>query len=127
MRNITLDMQPINPERADEDLKALLGKVYRGLSTYQDITVHVDDEAQQTDETKLDIDALVSDYFRSHDPAVESQAEQARRDTVTAKERLKELDIDVLKAQVGKGDPNALLAQILVILKDIQKSLNAHE
>lgn len=125
MRNIVLDKQPLNAERADEELRGLLGKFYNGMTVWKDITVHVIDEAKlEEGEVKPDIDQIVSDYFQAHDPAGESQAEGERKAAETARENLKALDIDSLKAEVGKGDADAVLLQILDILKDLQVTLN---
>lgn len=125
MRNIELAGQPLNFDKADEDLRGLLGKFYNGMTVWKDITVHVIDEAKLEDgEVKPDIDRIVSDYFRSHDPAGESKAEEARKSAEAARENLKALDVDALKAEVGKGDADAVLLQILDILKDLQVTLN---
>lgn len=119
MQDMTLPRQPINPEKADEDLRALIGDEYLGMSTHQDvIVVHLSDQAG--DAAK----ASVLAYFEQHDPTAKSAAEQTREDKAEAWGRWKSADLDAIEETIKGGSTKAALLDILALLKDLKTGLS---
>lgn len=114
--DLTLELQPINMDVADAELRELLGETFLGLSVYKDITVHLKEDVSK------DVEGRISDYFAHHDPTAKSEAEIKQEAAVEAETRLQSIDLDALEAQIGKTDTDTLLRTIIDILRDIQKT-----